>query len=126
MSAEQRLPESDDRFEERMRSYRPVAPRPLVIPHARAPWRALVFACALVAIIAGRIHFSDIGRPRVLAPAIGEEMKARDISGTVTVGRLNQALRASDHDFDQFLIDGGRDLLPHEHRGTALYVLSKE
>jgi hypothetical protein len=35
-------------------------------------------------------------------------------------------LRTSDHDLNQMLDDASPRLLPREHRGTALFELSKE
>jgi hypothetical protein len=44
----------------------------------------------------------------------------------ITLGKLNAALRTSDHDLNQMLDDAGPRILPREHRGTALFELGKE
>jgi hypothetical protein len=120
--------EAQDRFEQQLRGFRPVAPRALAIPPRRVPWGGLAVAAAVLLAIAVSVilkrsrHSGD--ESVVATQTVGAH--GRVVALPITFAKLNAALRTSDHDLNQMLDDASPRLLPREHRGTALFELGKE
>jgi hypothetical protein len=124
-------PQKDDtqeRFEQQLRGFRPVAPHKLAIPNRRAHWGVLAVAAAVLVIVVvpwTLKRYSQTDKTAVArTPRTGG--KRNSLVVPITLGRLNAALRASDQDFNQMLDDTNPRLLPHTHPGTALFELGKE
>jgi hypothetical protein len=121
--------EAQDRFEQQLRGFRPVAPRALTIP-SRAPWGALAIAATVLLVIALSIVLKrsrHAGDESVAARATQTvRPHGQVVALPITVAKLNAALRTTDHDLNQMLDDASPRLLPREHRGTALFELGKE
>jgi hypothetical protein len=121
-----------ERFEQYLRQFRPVMPRALATPARRSvPRGALAVAAAMLVVIGVAVlrhHFPPTLTPEAQPIRVARMTPETGASGPrpITIGRLNAALRLSDHDFDQFLNDASPRMLPQQHRGTALYELSKE
>jgi hypothetical protein len=123
--------EAQDRFEQQLRGFRPVAPRALTIPSRRVPWGGLaVAAAAVLLVIAVQVvlkHSRHSGNESVVARATQTvDPHGQVVAPSMTLAKLNAALRTSDHDLNQMLDDASPRLLPREHRGTALFELGKE
>jgi hypothetical protein len=124
--------EPEEGFEQYLRQFRPVMPCALSAPPRRSvPWGALAVAAAMLVVIGVAVLRHN------LSPVLTLETQPRTVTRltparraamprSVTIGELDVALRRSDHDFNQFLSDASPRILPHQHRGTALYELSKE
>jgi len=109
--------QADNHFEERLRGFRPIAPRELAIPPRPAPWTALAVA-ASVLLVAGASFFARHSRQSTAPHSF--------VSPPVTMGTLNAALRDNDETFYRFLDDASPDILSHSQRGTVLFELGKE
>lgn len=123
--------EASRQFEERLRSFRPVAPRGLVISSRRAPWRVLAVAAAVLVVVGGLfVTRQQHPRGESHAPTISTAVPRPMVAPPITIGRLNAALRGgdqeNDQDLTQMLDDASPRLLPRGHRGTALFELGKE
>jgi hypothetical protein len=124
--------EPEERFEQYLQQFRPVMPRALATPARRpVPWGAVAVAGAMFVVIglaALRHAFPPAltrgTQPLNIAPML--RLRRAATPHPITVGQLNLALRENDQDFDQFLNDASPRTLPQEHRGTALYELSKD
>jgi hypothetical protein len=116
-----------DRFEQHLHGCRPVAPRALSIRSRRAPWR-LIAAAAAVPLVIGLALLRRWSPPPNDRPPIAlteERFGQSTVLRPVTLGQLNAALRTGDDDL-KILENASPRLLPHEHRGTALFELGKE
>lgn len=115
--------DSEERFEKALRELRPIAPRVLRIPQRSSAFLAFAAVAALLVIAIGIVamspHREDTGR-RNQTPA------PNNASAVATFGRLSAALRSSDKDLARALDEASPQLLPREHRGTALFELGKE
>jgi len=120
-------PEHDEqnRFEKRLREFRPAAPRPLAIPVRRVPWGRLAVAAVLLVAIALTIVMKR-ARQTAGTAIMHKDLARPPVASPVTLGKLNAALRASDQDLNRMLDDASPRLLPQSHRGTALFELGKE
>lgn len=110
---------TDERFEERLRQFRPVAPSGLTIPPYRSPWAG--FAVAAVLLLAAGVSF--VTHQRQFQRATVERTFA---SPPVTMAKLNAALCTNDEAFNRVLDDASPNILPRGQRGTVLYELGKE
>ena len=122
--------EALDRFEQQMRTFRPVAPRALTIPSRRVPWGGLAVAAAVLLVIAVSVVLKRSRHSEadsVVAHAT-QTVGARGqvVARPITLAKLNAALRTRDQDLNQMLDQASPRLLPREHRGTALFELGKE
>jgi hypothetical protein len=109
--------QTDDHFEEHLRGFRPVAPHALAIPRRRAPWTALAGAAVLLLAVGVSFLARHGRRATVQHPFISQ---------SVTVGRLNAALRDNDETLNRLLDDASPNVLPRGQHGTVLYELGKE
>jgi hypothetical protein len=124
--------EAQDRFEEHLRSFRPVAPRALAIPSRGLQRAALAMAAAAILVI-GAFLVTRHRRLRSnfpLAHTISTPAPRPMVAAPITFGRLNAAMRGSnrenDQDLTQMLDEASPRMLPRGHRGTALFELGKE
>lgn len=111
----------DERFEQTLRAFRPVAPRELALPR-RAPGLLVFAAAAALLLIASVVFHKSLHRN----DGAGEIHANPRPAGVVTAGRLNSALRDGDSNLEQMLEKAGPQLLPRGQRGTALFELGKE
>ncbi len=120
--------EEHDQFEQQLREFRPVAPRALTISSRRAPWGVVAVAATALVIVTVPVMLKRY-QQKDSAPVAGTPQTAGpppSVAVSITMGKLNTALRTSNRDLDQMLDDANPRLLPHMHRGTALFELGKE
>jgi hypothetical protein len=120
--------QAEDRFEEHLRGFRPVAPRGLAIPPREAPWRALAIA-AVILVVVGASLFALHRRHTDTEANVGYAVNSTlqpIVTPPVTIGRLNAALRDNDEALNRVLDDASPGILRHGQHGTVLYELGKE
>ncbi len=120
--------QAEDRFEEHLRGFRPVAPRGLAIPPRRAPWRALAIAAGILIVVGASIfahHRSHSDTEANVGAAVNSTLQPT-VAPPVTIGRLNAALRDNDEVLNRLLDDASPGILPHGQHNTVLYELGKE
>lgn len=120
--------EDDEQVEQLLREFRPVAPGVLTIPSRRAPWGVLAVAAAALLVVAAPVMLKRYPQKyRVPVASTARTAGPRPpLAVSITMGKLNAALRAGNRDLDQTLDDAHPHLLPHAHPGTALFELGKE
>jgi hypothetical protein len=120
--------QTEGRFEEHLRGFRPVAPRGLAIPTRRAPWRALAMAAGVLLLVGASLlaHYRRHSDTEAnVGPALHSPVQPT-VAPPVTIGRLNAALRDKDEALNRVLDDASPGILPHGQHGTVLYELGKE
>jgi hypothetical protein len=120
--------EAQVQFEQHLREFRPAAPQALALPSRRAPWGALAVAAAILVIFTAPAMLNHYKRKSTVPLARAPRTAAPRplVAASITMGKLNVALRASDRGLDQALDDANSRLLPRMHPGTALFELGKE
>ena len=107
--------QSDSRFEERLRGFRPATPRALAIPR-RAPWAPM--AVAAVVFLTAAASFIKLRNPHVTVQ--------HPFAPPITIGTLNAALRDNEETLNRLLDDASPRILPHSQHGSVLFELGKE
>jgi len=124
IDAKDQLSLDERRFEQELQRWRLLAPPALGM--RRPGIKSARFAILAVGVVVvAAIALVTTSTPiQTLTP--GRQYPHPEARPRITLGQLNSALRKGDQDLEQLLGAASPALLPHEHRGTALYELSKE